>query len=81
VESLIHQRLLRWAQPKNRSLQLLQTLAADYAVLSQRAEARRFFASNLSLFLPDLRKKGIDPNACIEDVESLVDRLASNPQP
>jgi len=81
VESLIRQRLAKWAQPKNRSLQLLQTLAANYALLSQRDDARRFFATNLSLFLPDLRKKGIDPNACIEDVENLVDRLASNTRP
>jgi hypothetical protein len=36
---------------------------------------------NLSLFLPDLRRKGIDPNACIEDVENLVDRLASSVRP
>ena len=81
LESLIRQRLGKWAQPRNRSLQLLQTLAAAYAQLGQRDEARRFFASNLALFLPDLRKNGIDPNACIEDVEGLVDRLASNPQP
>jgi len=81
VESLIRQRLAKWAQPKNRSLQLLQTLAADYALLSRRDDARRFFAANLSLFLPDLRKNGIDPNACIEDVENLVDRLASNTRP
>jgi hypothetical protein len=81
VENLIRLRLDKWVQPKNRSLQLLQTLAADYAVLSRREDARRFFAANLSLFLPDLRKNGIDPNACIEDVENLVDRLASNNRP
>ena len=81
IESLVRQRLAKWAQPKNRSLQLLQTLAADYALLSRRDDARRFFAMNLSLFLPDLRRKGIDPNACIEDVENLVDRLASSVRP
>ena len=81
LESLVRQRVAKWAQPKNRSLQLLQTLAADYALLSQRDQARRFFATNLSLFLPDLRRKGIDPNACIEDVENLVDHLASSIRP
>ena len=81
VESLITQRLAKWTQPKNRSLQLLQTLAADYAQLGRRDDARRFFAANLSLFLPDLRKNGTDPNACIEDVENLVDHLASIARP
>lgn len=81
LKELVSLRLAKWAQPKNRSLQLLQSVAADYAQLSQRDDARRFFASNLSLFLPDLRRKGVDPNACIEDVENLVDRLASNARP
>jgi hypothetical protein len=55
----------------------LQTLAADYTGLGQRDEGKRFFAMNLPQFLPRLREEAIDPNNCIDDLENLLDRLAS----
>lgn len=74
---VLRQNLAKWRQEKARSLALLQTLAADYAMLAQKDEAKRFFAMNLNLALPSLKQKGMDPNTCIEGVESLVDRLPS----
>lgn len=75
---VLRQDLAKWSREKSRSLQLLQTLAADYALLGQRDQGSRFFAMNLTQFLPALQRKGVDPNACIEDVAALVDRLASS---
>jgi hypothetical protein len=77
LRGVLRQNLGKWGQEKARSLQLLQTLAADYAALGQRDQGKRFFAMNLSLFMPHLRQRGVDPNACIEDLEALVDRLPS----
>jgi hypothetical protein len=74
---LLRQNLAKWKQEKTRSLQLLQTLAADYALLGQKDQGKRFFAMNLTVFLPTLKQNGVDPNACIEDLENLVERLAS----
>jgi len=44
--------------------------------LGQREQAKRFFAMSLTPLVTDLGKRGVDPNACIEDVEILVDKLA-----
>lgn len=77
LESVFRQNLLRWSRDRGRSLQLLQTLAVNQAYLGQRDQGKRFFAMNLTQFLPELQKKGVDPNACIEDLAGLVDRLAS----
>lgn len=77
LSEVLRQNLAKWKQGKGRSLELLQTLAADYAMLGQRDEAKRLFALNLSLFVPSFKQKGVDPNICIEDLESLVDRLPS----
>ncbi len=77
VESVLRQNLAKWSHEKARSLELLQTLAANYAELGQREQAKRFFAMNLSLFLPKLQKVNVDPNACLEDVERLMDKLPS----
>lgn len=75
LESVLRQNLTKWSREKARSLELLQTLAVDYAVLGQRDEGKRFFATNLPLFLPGLQKMDVDPNACFEDLASLLDRL------
>ncbi len=75
LESVLRQNLEKWSHEKARSLQLLQTLAADYAVLGKADEGKRFLATNLSLFLPELELNGVDPNACQEDLENLLDRL------
>jgi hypothetical protein len=72
---VLRQNLARWRQEKNRSLDLLQTLAVDYAALGQRDQGKSFFALNMGQFIPRLRKQNIDPNACLESLESLVDRV------
>lgn len=76
LQEVLRQNLVKWRQEKNRSLNLLQTLAVDYAVLGQREEGKRFFALNLNLFMPSLQEQNVDPNACQENLESLVDSLA-----
>jgi hypothetical protein len=77
LAGVLRQNLAKWRQEKARSLALLQTLAVDYAALAQKDEAKRFFAMNLSLVQPSLKERNLDPNTCIESVESLVDRLPS----
>lgn len=76
LQDNLRRNLEKWSKEKERTLGLLQTLSLDYAALGQREQAKRFFAMNLTPLVPDLGKKGADPNACIEDVEILVDRLA-----
>jgi hypothetical protein len=77
LESVLRQNLQKWSREKERSLQLLQTIAAGYAVLGKREEGKRFFALSLTAALPELRKRGVDPNACLDGAEGLLDRLAS----
>ena len=72
---VLRQNLARWRQEKNRSLGLLQTLAVDYAALGQQDLGKRFFALNLSQFTPSLRKQNVDPNVCLESLETLVERM------
>ncbi len=76
-QTVLGENLKTWSKEKERSIQLLQTVAVNYAALGQRDEGKRFFAMNLPELLPALKKKGVDPNACIEDFESLLDRTAS----
>jgi hypothetical protein len=76
-QSVLRANLQKWSKEKERSIQLLQTLAVNYAVLGQREEGKRFFAMNLPALLPLLRHRGVDPNICIEDVENLLERTAS----
>jgi hypothetical protein len=75
LQEVLRQNSAKWRQEKNRSLGLLQTLATDYAAVGQRDQGKRFFALNLSQFMPSLRKQNVDPNACLESLESLVDRV------
>jgi hypothetical protein len=77
LESVLRQNLQKWSRERQRSLQLLQTIAVGHAVLGKREEGKRFFAMNLTAVLPELRKRGVDPNACIEDMEGLITRLPS----
>ncbi len=77
LESVLRQNLAKWTQGKSRSLQLMQTLAANYASLGQRDQATRFFEMNLQQFLPELEKKGVNPTACLEEAKSLVENLSS----
>jgi hypothetical protein len=77
LSELLRQNLAKWKGEKTRSLELLQTVAINYAMLGQRDEGARFFAMNLNLFMPDLKTRGVDPNACIDDLEALLGRVPS----
>lgn len=78
LKSVLEQNLARWSREKSRSIRLLQTLAADYARVGRRDEGERFFGANLPGLLPELEKSGADPNACLEDMAFLLDRLAGS---
>ncbi len=77
LESVFRENLAKWVREKTRTLDLLQTLAANYAALGQREEGKRFFAMNLPTFSPQLQRMNVDPDACQEDVENLLNRLPS----
>lgn len=76
LDTVLRQNLAKWRQEKSRTLELLQTLAADYALLGQKDQGQRFFAMNLNPFVPRLKTQGVDPNACLDEMASLLDRLA-----
>ncbi len=76
LDTVLRQNLAKWRQEKSRTLELLQTLAADYALLGQKDEGQRFFAMNLNPFVPRLKTQGVDPNACLDDMANLLERLA-----
>jgi hypothetical protein len=75
LQEVLRQNLAKWRQEKNRSMDLLQTLAVDYAVVGQKDEGKRFFALNLSQLMPSLQSHNVDPNACLEALQDLVDSL------
>jgi hypothetical protein len=75
LEEVLRQDLGKWRQEKNRNLGLLQTIAVDYATVGQKDAGKRFFALNLSPFMPSLQIQNIDPNQCIDSLESSIDRL------
>lgn len=77
LESVLRQNLAKWTGTKTRSLKLMQAVAVDYATLGQREQARRFIETNLTQVRLELRKKGIDPNTCLADLESLLDDVTS----
>lgn len=77
LQSVLQQNLAKWSHEKARSIQLLQTLGADYFILGQRQKGEHFFAMNLPLFVSELEKLGVDPNACLEDFQNLMDQLPS----
>lgn len=77
LQDVLRRNLDKWSKEKDRTLRLLHTLSVNYAVLGQREQGKRFFAMNLPPLVPDLGKRGVDPNACLEDVEILIDRLAA----
>ena len=73
LDSVLRQDLAKWA--KAPSLALLQTITLDYAKLGRRHLGDRFLAMNLGRFLPELRNRNVDPNLCMDNLISLVDRL------
>jgi hypothetical protein len=75
LQEVLRQNLAKWRQEKNRTMDLLQTVAVDYAVVGQREQGNRFFALNLSQLMPSLKSRSVDPNACLDALESLVDRV------
>jgi len=75
LQEVLRQNLAKWRQGKNRSMDLLQTVAVDYAVVGQKDVGTRFFALNLSQFMPGLQSHKVDPNACLDALQGLVDRL------
>jgi hypothetical protein len=75
LTGILRQNLIKWREEKTLSLGLLQTLAAQFAQLGQKDEGRRFFAMNFNPLLPNLQRRGIDPNVCLDDLENLMDRL------
>lgn len=77
LQGVLRENLARWSREKEPSLGLLQTLAAQYAVLGQPDRAKIFFGQNLARFLPQMDQQGFDGAACRDDVTSLVDRLAN----
>jgi hypothetical protein len=73
---VLRQDLAKWRQEKSRSMGLLQTLAVDYTALGQPDQGKRFFALNLGQFTANFRKQDIDPNVCLDSLESLLGRVA-----
>lgn len=75
LQEVLRQDVAKWRQGKTRSMDLLQTVAMDFAVVGQKDAGKRFFALNLSQLMPNLQKNNVDPNACIDALETLVDRV------
>jgi len=72
---VLRQDLSKWRQEKNRSMDLLEDVAVDYALTGQKDEGMRFFALNLTQLIPALQNNNVDPNDCLDATESLVDSL------
>ncbi|MBI4164375.1 MAG: hypothetical protein HY508_01425 [Acidobacteria bacterium] len=77
LRSVLRDHVQKWGRAKDQSVQLLQTIAAEFAVLGERDQGQRFFAMNLAAVLPQLHKDGVDLNGCLEDNASLLARLPS----
>jgi hypothetical protein len=75
LQDVLRQDLAKWRQGKDRSMDLLQTVAVDFAVVGQRDAGLRFFALNLSQLMPGLQSHNVDPNACLDALQGLVDRV------
>jgi hypothetical protein len=79
LEGVLREDLARWAREKSPPISLLQSIAALYAQLGQPNRAKKFFAQNLPRFIPELEQQGLDPNACLGDVDNLIENLAQPP--
>jgi hypothetical protein len=75
LHDVLRQDLAKWRQGKNRSMDLLQTVAVDYAVVGQKDAGLRFFALNLNQLMPGLQSHNVDPNSCLDALQDLVDRV------
>lgn len=74
-QDALRQDLAKWRLQKNHTMELLQTIAVDFAMVGQKDAGERFFALNLSQLMPSLQSHNIDPNACLDSLATLVDRL------
>lgn len=75
LQEVLRQDLDKWKQEKNRTMDLLQTVAVDYAVVGQKDMGKQFFSQNLNALMPNLQSRNVDLNACLETLQSLVDRV------
>ncbi|MGO8815245.1 MAG: hypothetical protein ACLQVG_11390 [Terriglobia bacterium] len=75
LQEILRQDLAKWRQEKNRSMNLLQSVAVDYAMIGQKDAGTRFFALNLSQLMPSLQSNNVDPNACLDSLQNMIDRV------
>src|SRR5579863_6217218 len=75
-EGVLRRNLARWARQDQRSIQLLSTLALDYAGLGREEESHRFVTANVSQFAPEITAAGVEPQTCTAYLETLADQLA-----
>lgn len=79
LQEILQDNLAKWSREKNPSLGLLQTIAAQYAMLGQPDRAKKFIGENLAHFFHEMQQQGFDPATCKEGLNSLVDRLFNQP--
>jgi hypothetical protein len=79
LQGVLQGNLAKWSRQENPPLGLLQTVAAQYAELDQPEKGKKFFDEDLARFLPQIKEQGYDPDACRQDLYSLVDRLSGPP--
>lgn len=75
-EAILRRNLARWGRQDQRSIQLLCTVALDYAGLGRKEESHRFVTANLAQFAPELQAAGVEPETCTAYLETLADQLA-----
>jgi hypothetical protein len=75
LQLVLRQNLAKWRQGKNRNMDLLQTVAVNFAAVGQKDVGKRFFALNLGQLMPGLESRDVDPNTCLDALERLVDRV------
>jgi len=78
LHDTLRQNLVKWRQAKNQSMALLQTLAVDYAELGEGDAGKQFFALNMGQFVPTLQNQNLDPNACLDGLDDLVDQVSTS---
>lgn len=77
LDHVLEKNLTKWKNTKDRSLHLLQTLATDYSATGKAAAGDQFFQQNLPLFFTQLQSRGVDPNACLQDMANLVNTVST----
>jgi hypothetical protein len=80
LQEVLRRDLAKWRQEKTHTMDLLQTVAVDYAVVGQKDAGKSFFAMNLNQLIPNLQSHNIDPNSCLDALETLVDQVPATNQ-